>query len=132
MYVETNQGHQRVVEYELPAFFGAFRLSVPFHLVIHATRSPIDIDFHPRLDIPPALVKRFSVFGIAKPISSTYVLVEQRSEAGNQICFVGKQMLAADMSGDGRSKGYADVIERIVRVHERGYMDEQVEVGTDC
>ena len=132
MYVETNQGHQRVVEYELPAFFGALRLSILFHNIVRATRSPIDIDFHPRLDIPPALVKRFSVFGIAKPVSSTYVVVEQRSEAGNQILLVGEQILAADMSGDARSKGYADVIERIVRVHERGYMDEQVEVGTDC
>ena len=132
MYVETYQGHQRVVEYELPAFFGALRLSVPFHLIVRAARPPIIIDFHPRLYIPPALVKRFSVFGIAKPVSSTYVVVEQRSEAGNQICFVGKQMLAADMSGDGRSKGYADIIERILRVHERDYVDEQVEVGTDC
>ena len=132
MYVETYQGHQRVIEYKLPAFFGAFRLSVLLHLVIRATRSPIDIDFHPRLDVPPALVKLFSVFGIAKPVSSTYVLVEQRSEAGNQICFVGEQILAADMSGDARSQGYADDIELIVRVHERGYMDEQVEVGTDC
>ena len=130
--MKTHQGNKRVVEYELPAFFGAFCLSVPFHLVIRTARSPICINLHPRLDIPPALVELFSVFGIAKPISSTYVVVEQRSEAGNQILIVGEQILVADTGRDGRSKGYADIIERIVRVHERDYVDEQVEVGTDC